>query len=215
MKKVGLFGGTFNPVHLGHLSGARETTQSLGLIRVIFMPAARPPHKGSVDLAGFEHRRRMLELAIRDNPMFEVSSLEANRPGPSYTVTTLKELSRELGPGLSLTFIIGAEAFIEIGTWREPALLFEMAEFAVMLRPKWSPGRLEEVARLEISPDYSRSEDGDSLVHPVFRPIHFVEITPVEVSGTLIREKVRRGESIKYLVAKEVEGYILSNGLYR
>ncbi len=215
MKKVGLFGGTFNPVHLGHLSGARETAQSLGLQRVIFMPAARPPHKESVDLAGFEHRRRMLELAIRGNPIFEVSCLEANRPGPSYTATTLKELSRELGPDISLTFIIGAEAFSEIGTWREPAALFEMAEFAVMLRPKWSPERLEEVARLEISRDYSRSEDGPSLVHPVFRPIHFVEITPVEVSGTLIREKVRRGESIKYLVAKEVEGYILSNGLYR
>lgn len=215
MIKTGLFGGTFNPVHQGHLRAAQEVAEEIGLASVIFMPAARPPHKPSENLAPYESRVAMLGLAVAKNPLFEVSTLEGELPGPSYTVETLKELTRRLEPGASVYFIIGAEAFSEIGTWKEPGELFSLASFVVVERPGFSAREILGVARAEISGGYSLSEDGKSLEHPELGPIRLAGVTLFEISGTMIRARLKKEKSIKYLVPEEVEEYIIDNGLYR
>ena len=190
-------GGTFDPIHVGHLAVAEEAREALGLDRILFVPAGRPPHKNAANVTALEHRVVMVELAIADNRGFELSRVEIDRPGPSYTVDTLEELATS---GDQLTVILSAETFAELPTWHAPDRLFEAARVAVAPRwgypapdPEWLaaafPGRKARVTYLE----------GPRL----------------GVSSTALRARVAAGRSVRYLVPAPVAAYIDSHRLYR
>jgi nicotinate-nucleotide adenylyltransferase len=202
-------GGTFDPIHIGHLAIAEEARESLKLDRILFVPAGRPPHKNAGTVTDPERRFVMVQLAIADNPAFAVSRIEMDRPGPSYTVDTVEALAAN-GDGsrngsgaddvTELTLILSAETFADLPGWREPERIFDAARVAVVPRegypapdPAWLaqafPGREPRVAYL----------DG---------PL-------VGVSSTDIRERLESGRSIRYLVPAAVEAYITANQLYR
>ena len=129
---LGVMGGTFDPIHLGHLAVAEEAREVLGLERILFVPAGQPPHKAAEEVSSVEHRLAMVDLAIADNPAFERSRIEVDRPGPSYTVDTLEALGAN---GDQLTVVLSAETFAELPTWHEPWRLFDAARVAVA--PRW------------------------------------------------------------------------------
>jgi nicotinate-nucleotide adenylyltransferase len=192
-------GGTFDPIHVGHLAIAEEARDALALDRILFVPAGVPPHKPSGAVTSVEHRMAMVELAIADNAAFELSRIEVDRPGPSYTVDTVEALASGAG-GAALTVILSVETFAELPSWHEPDRLFAAARVAVVPRegypapdPAWLsaafPGREERVSYLE----------GPRL----------------GLSSTAIRARVGAGRSIRYLVPPAVEAYITANHLYR
>lgn len=193
---IGVMGGTFDPIHLGHLAIAEEAREALGLARILFVPAGLPPHKPAADVTSVPHRVAMVDLATADNPAFELSRVEVDRPGPSYTVDTVELLARQD----DVTVILSAETFAELPTWHDPDRLFELARVAVVPRegypapdPAWLgtefPGRDDRVSYLA----------GPRL----------------GLSSTAIRARVAAGRSIRYLVPPAVEAYIVAKGLYR
>lgn len=186
--KVGVFGGSFDPLHVGHLIVAEHAAVRLGLEGVRFVPAGRHPFKTGHG-ASAEHRVAMVELGIRDNPRFVLDPREARRPGPSYTVETLRALAAE-SPGDALFFLVGADAARELPAWRDAEGIAALATVVALTRPG------------AVAP-----------AHPLIARI--LEVPAVDVSATAIREAVRRGESIRYLVPGPVEDYIRRHGLYR
>ncbi len=138
---IGILGGTFNPIHFGHLRAAEELREQLGLDQVRLIPSAIPPHKEAPNMAPAPDRLRMVELALMDAPGCAASNIEINRPGPSYSVETLRTLRAELGPDYRLVFLIGFDAFREFASWKEYAAIFALCDVAVMTRPPW-PDRL-------------------------------------------------------------------------
>lgn len=186
--KVGVFGGSFDPVHIGHLVVAEHAAERLDLDRVRFVPAGQQPLKAGHHAAA-EHRVAMVEAAIRDNPRFLLDAREARRPGPSYTVDTLRALAAE-APGDALFFLLGADAAREIAAWRDAEGIAALATIVVLTRP------------------------GAALpAHPLVGRV--LEVPGVDVSATQIRDAVGCGRSIRYLVPRAVEEYIVSHGLYR
>jgi nicotinate-nucleotide adenylyltransferase len=190
---LGIFGGTFNPIHVGHLIVVETVRDQLHLDRVLLVPSASPPHKQDVALAPRADRLEMTRLAVLDNPAYEVSPVEIEREGPSYSVDTLTALS-EMYPRANLSLIIGADNFIEFGTWKSPQEILAKAELVVMSRP----GFLIP----EHKSEYSRSA-------------RFVLVPPIGISGSEIRRRVKMGRSIRYMVPKVVEDFIRHKGLYR
>ena len=215
--KIGILGGTFNPVHYGHLRAAEEVRERLALERVLFVPAGTPPLK-SDELADARHRLEMVSLAVAGNPFFEVSDVECKRPGTSYLVDTLGIISRE-HPDWELYFIIGSEAFAELPKWREPERLLRMARFVVLGRPplgfeaalKGSPyigdaRALRALDRGEIESAELSIEGAGSVI--------LLALDALPVSSTAIRSAVREGRSIRYLLPREVQLYIITEKLY-
>jgi len=189
--RLGLFGGSFDPLHVGHLLAASESADRLGLDRVEFVTAARPPHKRPV--APAEARHEMVVLATARDPRFFPSRLELDHPGPSFTVDTLRR-ARRRWPEAELFFITGADAYRDVGTWKEPEALVELAGMVAVSRPGYDLARLD----------------------PFFRQrVRLLEIPGYEVSSTEVRRRVAEGRSIRYLVPFEVEVYIEKHGLYR
>jgi nicotinate-nucleotide adenylyltransferase len=197
MTAIGVMGGTFDPIHIGHLAIGEEAREALSLDVVLFVPAGQPPHKPAGSVTAVEHRLAMVELAIGDNPAFELSRIEVDRSGPSYTVDTVEALARR---GDDLVLILSAETFAELPSWHQPERLFDAARMAVVPRegypapdPAWLaetfPGRETRVAYLE----------GPRL----------------GLSSTAIRDRIASGRSIRYLVPATVEAYIAQHGLYR
>jgi len=196
---VGMLGGTFDPIHLGHLAVADEAREVLGLERVLFVPAGMPPHKAGRPITPAPDRLAMVELAIAGNPAFAVSSIELERPGPSYTVDTVAALRDGAGAPIELTVILSAELFGTLATWHEPERLLRLARLAVVPRAGHpAPGRsllAEHFAGLE---DRVTFLDGPHL----------------GVSGTDIRARAAAGRSIRYLVPPAVAAYIGDHALY-
>jgi nicotinate-nucleotide adenylyltransferase len=186
--RIGIFGGTFDPVHRGHLAVARTALRRLKLDRLIFIPAGVPPHKQRRPLAAFRHRFAMLKLATAGEPRFAVSRLEAK--GVHYSIDTVRRMKRRLKAGDRLFFVIGADAFSEIPTWRESKKLLHACEFAVATRPG---AALEKVS--------------DAVVHPL--RVHN------RISATQVRAAARRGRPLAKLVPSSVAQYIKRNDLYR
>jgi len=187
--RFGVFGGTFDPPHLGHLIIAQTAVEVLGLDKVLFVPAASPPHKTDRLTALASHRLAMLKLAIKGNKKFEVSPLELQRGGISYTVDTLRNLS-ERHPGAELYLILGEDNYAEFHSWKSP----------------------EEIVRLASLVIYHRSGYGN--VKGSRYPVTELKGALLELSSTDIRKKVSRGQSIRYFVTKEVASYIKSKKLY-
>jgi nicotinate-nucleotide adenylyltransferase len=188
--RVGIFGGTFDPPHIGHLIVAQDAWAALRLDRVVFIPAAVPPHKSELPITPAEVRLEMLRAAVAGDPRFEVSDLELRRTGPSYTVDTLRAL-HEAEPDATLYFLLGVDQFREFHSWREP----------------------EEVARLARLVVLSRG--GESVEVGGVPPHRRLEVTRVDLSATAIRARVAAGEPIRYLVPAAVEAVIEREGLYR
>ena len=211
-RRIGLFGGTFNPIHLGHLRGAEEIREALGLEEVIFIPASIPPHKAAEEVIDARHRLEMVKLATEDNPFFSTTDIELARPHKSYSIDTIRYF-RERHPE-GLFFILGSDAFVEIETWREFQNLFALCNFIVMTRPGFQKTRSSSLLPKSLIPLF-RYEEGKAWVHRSGHTLHFKEITVLDISSTKIRELIEKGESIRYLVPGKVEGYVRDHELYR
>ena len=215
--RVGIFGGTFNPIHVGHLRAAEEVAEALGLERVVFVPSAQPPHKqpGPGDtIAPPNLRLAWVKAAIADNPRFEVDTLELEREGPSYSVDTLRAFATRFERARCV-FVIGQDAFVELGTWREPAALLELAHFAVTSRPPSRKGSLKSWMPRELAREIEFAADGLSGRHRRAKTwIRAVEITPLEVSSSDIRARLRAGRSVRYLLPDGIHDAVVQSRVY-
>lgn len=202
-RRVGILGGTFDPIHYGHLAIAEQVTEALSLDRVLFIPASEPPHKPGRPISAPNHRVRMVELAIEGNPRFEMSRIEMERPGPSFSVDTLEELTAEAerqGVERELIFILSTEALAGLPAWRDPWRLLTLCRLAVVPRAghafpdrAWFDSRFPgRAARFEC-----------------------VETTLLTYAASEIRARVASGRSVRYLVPPAVETYIRDHRLYR
>ena len=201
--RIGVMGGTFDPVHVGHLVIAEEARHQADLDRVILVPSARPPHKTGTQQVGPRHRLAMLEIAVASNTGLEVSDMEVRREGLSFTIETLQEFHRIYGSGARLFFITGADAILEIMTWKDPEGLLAESEFVVAARPGYPLDRL-----MEAIPEYN-SEGKRSAEN-----ILVIETPAMEISSTDIRRRAAEGRPYRYLVPEAVWQYIEENGLY-
>jgi nicotinate-nucleotide adenylyltransferase len=215
MKKTGLFGGTFNPIHLGHLRAAEEIADGFSLDRMIFIPSSHPPHKRKEGILASSLRAAMVRLAVSDNPRFDLSEVELDRPGKSYSIETIEYFRRELGPGDQLYFVVGLDAFLEIKGWKEYASLFGLCHFVVMTRPglgkKFSPEHLP----VELAAEFCYDTQKCGYAHKSGFLVYPAEVTGLDISATRIRELLQKGNSIRYLVPPAVEAFIRTNHLYR
>jgi nicotinate-nucleotide adenylyltransferase len=214
--RVGVFGGTFNPIHLGHLVLAEEIRGRLGLDRVLFVPSGRPPHKAD-RLPSGRQRLAMVRLAVADNPSFEAIDLEVRRDGKSYTIETLRSLARRYPAGTEFCFLIGMDAFEEIATWHEAGRLADYAHFAVFPRPGHPlrpPGRFVPAAW---APGRARRDAAGITTYPLGggKRLLLVPTETLSLAASTIRARVALGASITYLVPAAVERFIGKNGLYR
>jgi len=197
---LGIFGGSFNPVHTGHLLLAEYIREEFNLDKIIFIPAGNPPHKNISDLEQGEHRYNMVKLAIENNPGFGVSDIELKRKGISYTFETLAEISREY-PDEKLFFICGSDSIIQFPTWREIGKIFDLADIIVAGRPNVSKDQLDNII------DEFRSRYNAGIV---------CSTAPhIEISSSEIRNRIKKGLSIRYMVPLSVAEYINANNLYR
>ena len=212
---IGIMGGTFNPIHFGHLRAAEEVAESLQLQRVIFIPAAKPPHKSEVGLVSFEHRWHMMVLATAGNQLFVLSDLEHQRPGISYSVETLTQLAKDRGGSEELYFILGLDAFLELPTWKRYRELFSLCHFVVVARPGFSPESLATMLNTQVSDGYSFDFQVQEYHHPSLNTVYYREVTLLDISSSTIRQLLAEGSTVRYLLPKEVEEYIHQHGLYQ
>lgn len=207
---IGILGGTFDPIHLGHLRLAEEVADALGLAQVRFIPAAMPPHRDAPHSSA-AHRVAMTRLAIADNPRFVLDDRETRRAGPSYTVDTLSEIRGEVGANIPLALIMGADAFAKFDTWRRWQDIFSLAHIAVAHRPGTTldalPGVLVDAWR-------ARRVSASDALQTSAGAILEVEITALDISATRIRAQWAERKSARYLVAPDVLQYIEHNALF-
>ena len=217
-QRTGLFGGTFNPIHLGHLRAAEEVREALGLARVAFVPSNIPPHKRDQDgapIAPAEQRLDWVERAIAGNPAFTIDRVEIERSGPSYLVDTLEAVRARDPDAPPPVFIVGEDAFAEMGEWRLPLRLFALADFAVMTRP---PDRLDDLAtRIPaiVKDLFDFEPGGEAARHrEAGTRIDLVAVTALDVSSSQIRLACRSSRSIRYLVPESIRGAIENSECY-
>lgn len=201
MNRLGIMGGTFDPVHYGHLVTAEAVRDKFKLDRVIFVPTGKPPHKKGYKVTDAKHRYLMTVLATVTNPFFEVSRIEIDREGYTYTIDTILEFKKMLPEDTKIYFITGADAVLEILTWKKVDELLQLCNFVAATRPGYEPSQLNEMIK------YVEKVYGST--------IHMVEVPAMAISSTDIRRRVNTNRPIKYLVPESVEYYIMKNGLYR
>ncbi len=198
MQRIGIFGGTFDPIHQGHLIMADELRYRLRLERVLFLPAGRPPHKTEQEITTDQHRLEMLESAISDNPAFEVSYVDIRRSGLSYTADSMRE-HLELFPGAEIAFLMGQDSFRDLPHWHQPGRLVELVRLGVAMRP----GVVVDVESIL------------QRVPEVAGRVDFADVPLIQIASSEIRRRVREGMPIRYHVPAPVERYIRENGLYQ
>ena len=205
--RVGLFGGSFNPIHFGHLRAAEEDREALGLDLVYFIPAASPPHKPEGDLAPADHRLQMTRLATKGNRHFMVSDIEVRRTGRSYTIDTVRYFNQTLRQPSTIYLLMGTDQFNELDTWKDAGELVTMCNVAVHSRP---PEAETEVGRISLAAlkHFGYVKDDDHYVHPSGKTLSFIATTTLQISATSIRRKIRQHESINYLLPGDVVDYI-------
>ncbi len=212
--RLGLFGGTFNPIHYGHLRAAEEIREALALDRLLFIPAAQPPHKETRHIVPFAVRAEMTRLAVTANEFFDVSDVEGQRPGKSYSIETLRFFRQTRGPDTEMFFILGLDAFLEIDTWKDYRQLFTLCHFVVLDRPGYDHRQLEHVLLTKIEAGCRYDPEATAYRHPSGFRIFFRPISLLEISSTSIRTAVYERRSIRYLLPEAVRSYILNNKLY-
>ena len=220
--RIGLFGGTFNPIHRGHLWAASEVIKRFNLDQIFLIPAALPPHKTPGQVARAEARLEMIHLAIADLCGLTVSDVELNRPGPSYTIDTIRHFKYTLAQDARIYLIMGLDAFLEIHTWKSHQDLLEQIAVIVMARPvqDHSDARqgwriLESYLKSTLSADYQFDTARACYTLEGKQPVHICDIKALDISSTKIREKVKRKQSIENFVTPEVADYIRLKGLYK
>lgn len=194
--RIGLMGGTFDPIHYGHLVTAEAAREKFVLDEVVFVPSGNPPHKKETPISAAEHRLMMVTMATISNPDFHVSTMELKRPGFSYTFDTVNEFLRQYNNKCEIYFITGADAVLEITSWKDVEALMEKCYFIAATRPGFN---LDELYKLP--PDF-------------LAKIRFMQVPALAISSTDIRRRVAYGESIKYLLPESVENYIYKQKLY-
>ena len=213
--RIGLFGGTFDPVHYGHLRAAEEIQERLGLTRVIFIPAAIPPHKADGAVASGPHRLAMVRHAVTPNPTFEVSDVEIRRPGKSYSIETIRHFQETFGDEVSLYFAMGIDAFLEIATWKSVDEIFSTCHFVVMTRPGYALKDLEEIVPLDLAKQFCYDQNGGGWLHESGYSIRPCEISLLDISATSIRNRIGETRSVRFLAPEKVLAYIDEHRLYR
>jgi nicotinate-nucleotide adenylyltransferase len=223
--RIGIMGGTFDPIHLGHLRAAEEIYWAFGMDRIIFVPAARPPHKEEAVVASALHRYEMVSLATVFTPYFTVSPIELHREGKSYSVETVREFQKMTGPDTRLYFVVGVDAFLEMSAWRDAEELLRLTRVIVTARPGW---RLDEVEGL-LTPEQRRLLGQPSFRYlkvgeidaaqveksPAPRQVLLVEVVSLDIASREIRQLVEAGRSIRHLVPDTVAAYMAKNRLYQ
>lgn len=197
-KRLAIMGGTFDPIHYAHLLIAEDVRRRFDLPQVLFMPSGHPPHKKDYEVTPAEERYIMCVLATVENPHFTVSRLELDRPGPSYTIDTIRQVKAQIGDGAEVVFVTGADAVLEILTWREPDAILDEARIVAVPRPGFDLSRLDE-----------------TLGHARASKVTVVDSPVAGVSSTMIRERIRGGDCARYLTSRAVIDYINKRGLYR
>ncbi|MDD5093822.1 MAG: nicotinate-nucleotide adenylyltransferase [Dehalococcoidia bacterium] len=198
--EIGLLGGTFDPIHLGHLIIAEAVRERLGLSHITFIPSGYPWLKSDRQITAAKHRLAMVKLAIESNPRFEMSTAEMERSGPSYTVDTVRAIRQEIGPDAKIYFIAGTDALVDLPRWKDPDRVAELCQIVGMRRPSVSEAQLTPLK---------------SALPKIYACIRFVDVPQIDISSSDIRERVRKGLSIRYLVPLGVETYIQEHQLYR
>jgi nicotinate-nucleotide adenylyltransferase len=212
MPPIGIFGGTFDPIHFGHLRLAEEMAEGLGLSQVRFIPAGQPPHRGAPRTAA-SHRLEMARRAIAGNPRFAVDAREVQRPDPSYTVDTLTALRAELGDEQPLWLLLGADAFLGLPSWHEWQRLFELANIAVAARPGAQLLQADSMPD-ELKHEVSQRQQADGAVAGPAGAVRLQQMTPLDISATVIRDTLARHGSARYLLPDSVLDYIHEHQLY-
>lgn len=212
--KLGILGGTFDPIHLGHLRSAEEIGLHLGLEKVYLMPSALPPHKTAKPVTPFHHRLAMTRLGVSCSSLLETMDLEGKRPGFSYSIETLRELQQIFAPAPDLFFILGMDAFLEIRTWRNYKHLFDYAHFVILSRAGCRNHGLNAIFS-DLGVEKSEKRTPNLFVAPSGRTIILMTATLMEISSTNIRNMVKEDKSIHFLVPETVRAYIIEKGLYR
>jgi len=212
--KWGLFGGSFDPIHLGHLRCAQEVGELFSLDRIVLIPACRQPLKTDRDVTSFSHRYRMAELAIEENELFSLSDIENRREGPSYSIDTVMHFRTHYPDVSELYFIVGQDAFLEIGIWKEWKRLLSLCNFVVMTRPGYTVTALEDALPTDVAARFRYDVDDRVFREPGGSGIFFRTLTFLDISSTDIRKRMSRGLSIRYLVPEAVLAYITRQSLY-
>ena len=210
MKKIGIFGGTFDPIHVGHLSVAGEFAAAFGLDQVLMMVAAIPPHRDR-PVASPEDRLQMVQLAVQEYPGLTASDLELVREGPSFTLDTVKEVRKE-AEGAQIWMALGGDAYSLISSWYRPEDVLAQVHLVVLTRPGYSVDLMSPLPKI-LSERYT--SNGDAYLHDSGGSLRTLQVSPLDVSSSMIRKAVFEGESIRDLVTVEVSQYIQQKGLYR
>lgn len=221
--RVGLFGGTFDPVHQGHLAAAEKVKNAFAMKAVVFIPSAVPPHKEGDKVTRASDRLAMLQLAVTGTAGFSISECEIRRPGPSYTIDTIRFFKENTPGDTRLYWIMGHDAFLEMTTWKAYREILAQIPLIVMHRRGIEPpsksseggGSVEMFIVQELSSEYSILENDSCYVHPSLHPIHLFRDPLPEISATRIRKNVKTGKRIRNMVPGAVEAYILEKRLYR
>jgi len=212
--RIGILGGTFNPVHIAHLRIAEEVMERFDLARVLFVPASTPPHKPLAGDLPFSLRHQMVKLAIAGNSSFTVSDIEGIRAGKSYSIDTIHAFRAEF-PDDELFFVIGSDSFLDIGTWRRYEEIFALCNIVVVERPAAAVLSICSSLPLDVLHDFSFNEAEKRLTHRSGHSVYYIKGVPLNISSSAIRSLVELGQTIRYLVPDDVGHFIKEHRLYR
>lgn len=207
-----MMGGSFDPIHNGHLRAAEEVRQTLGLEKVLFIPTNIAPHKEHGPLTPVSMRLEMVRLSIKGNPGFEASDIEAMRSGKSYTIDTLTELTKNKD---DVTLIIGSDSFSDIATWHRFQDILSLVDIAVMTRPGHPFKKPVEALTVDLATWFCYDDLNKCYVGKTGRRVYYIESTGIDISSTAIREAIKADRSIRYLVPEAAREYIIKRGLYK
>lgn len=216
--KTGLFGGTFNPVHTGHILIVTDIIDAFFLDSVIIVPAAIPPHKPSGYMADISLRLEMTRRAFTDLPQCRVSDIEAKRNGRSYTIDTVHCFLNTLPSETELFFIVGLDAFLELDTWKDYMQLLETIPFIVIKRLLEEDSEQQALASFlasKVSPEYAFSTEESVFIHDKLKPVYFHKRPAIDISSTRIRNRLKKGRSVQGMLPDDVEQFIKERGLYQ
>ncbi len=213
MRRLGILGGSFNPIHVGHLRGAEEIRQRFSLEKILFIPTYVPPHKPAESVLAYRHRKNMTGIAINNNPGFILEDIEERLPVPSYTYQTIQALIQKYGSDTEFSFILGEDNFANINTWRLPSKIFSLCSWVVITRHD-IPKNLKQLLPVDLKDEFWYEEKEGILMHKNGKKIYLSSLPVLDISSSEIRAFVQQRMSIRYLTPDPVIEYIEKEKLY-